>query len=55
MAFILNLDTRIAWKLNKTAIEFRAEHYYCALRPVERHIPFWIFNNGDLKIYKGAC
>ena len=29
-------------------MEFRAEHYYCALRPVERHISFWIFNNGSI-------
>ncbi|MDE2817316.1 MAG: DUF5655 domain-containing protein [Chloroflexota bacterium] len=49
MAFILELDPQIAWKLNKTTIEFRAERYFCALWPVKRHITFWIFNNGGLK------
>ena len=48
MAFILELDAQIAWKLNKTPIEFRAERYFCVLWPVKHHISFWIFNNGDI-------
>ena len=48
MAFILELDLHIAWKLNKTTIECRAERYFCALWPVKRHITFWIFNNGGI-------
>lgn len=49
MAFILKLDPGIAWKLNKTTIEFRAERYFCALWPVKGHITFWIFNNGGIE------
>ena len=49
MAFILELDAQIAWKLNKTPIEFHALQYSCALRPVSHRNTFWTFKNGDLE------
>ena len=49
MAFVLELDAQIAWKLNKTPIEFHAWQYSCALRPVKHHNTFWTFNRGNLE------
>ena len=49
MAFVLESGTQIVGKLNKTTIEFRAERYFCALRPVSHRITFWTFKNGDLE------
>ena len=45
---MLALKSGIDWKLNKTAIEFRAERYFCALWPVKHHITFWIFHDGGI-------
>ena len=49
MAFILELDAQIAWKLNKTPIEIHPLQYSCALRPVSHRNTFWTFKNGDLE------
>jgi hypothetical protein len=49
MAFVLELDVQIAWKLNKTPIEFHAWQYSCALRPVKHRNTFWTLNNSNLE------
>ena len=49
MAFVLELDAQIAWKLNKTPIEFHAWQYSCALRPVKHRNTFWTLNNSNLE------
>ena len=48
MAFILSLDPKISWKLNKATIDFRAERQFCSLWPVKNHITFWITNDGSV-------
>ncbi len=49
MAFVLELDAQIVWKLNKTPIEFQAWQYSCALRPVKHRNTFWTLNNSNLE------
>ena len=49
MAFVLELDPQIAWKLNGTTTEFRAWRYFFALRPVKHRNTFWTLNNSNLE------
>ena len=45
MDFILSLDPKITWKLNKATVDFRAERQFCSLWPVKSHVTFWITND----------
>lgn len=48
MTYLLALDDRISWKLNKATIDFRAERQFCSLWPVRSHITFWITKTDDI-------